>query len=80
MNVLEYKNINNCFKNVNDILDDDGIIYGSVPFLFHIHQSPNDYYRYTQQFLEEFLRENNFKSIEVKVLGTGFFVNVLIFI
>ena len=77
MNVLEHiKNINNCFKNVNDILDDDGIIYGSVPFLFHIHKSPNDYYRYTQQFLEEFLRENNFKSIEVKVLGTGIFCNM----
>ena len=77
MNVLEHiKNINNCFKNVNDILDDDGIIYGSVPFLFHIHQSPNDYYRYTQQFLEEFLKENNFNSIEVKVLGTGIFCNM----
>ena len=77
MNVLEHiKNINNCFKNINDILDNDGILYGSTPFLFHIHMSPNDYYRYTQQFLEEFLKENGFKSIEVKILGTGVFCNM----
>lgn len=77
MNVLEHiKSINNCFRNINDILDEDGILYGSTPFLFHIHKSPNDYYRYTQQFLEEFLKENGFKSIEVKVLGTGVFCNM----
>ena len=35
MNVLEHiKNINNCFKSINDILDDDGILYGSTPFYF----------------------------------------------
>ena len=77
MNVLEHiKNINNCFKNINDIIDDDGILYGSTPFLFHIHKSPNDYYRYTQQFLEEVLKENGFKYIEVKILGTGVFCNM----
>ena len=66
MNVLEHiKNINNCFKSINDILDDDGIIYGSVPFLFHIHKSPNDYYRYTTIFRGIFKRKY-FKSIEVK--------------
>ena len=77
MNVLEHiKSINNCFRNINDILDEDGTLYGSTPFLFHIHKSPNDYYRYTQQFLEEFLKENGFKSIEVKVLGPGVFCNM----
>ena len=77
MNVLEHiKSINNCFRNINDILDEEGVIYGSTPFLFHIHKSPNDYFRYTQQFLEEFLKENGFKFIEVKVLGTGVFCNM----
>ena len=77
MNVLEHiKNTNNCFNNINDILDSDGIVYGSTPFLFHIHQSPNDYFRFTKQFLEEFLKEKGYKDIEVKILGTGIFCNM----
>ncbi len=77
MNVLEHiKNTNNCFNNINDILDSDGIVYGSTPFLFHIHQSPNDYFRFTKQFLEEFLKEKGYKEIEVKILGTGIFCNM----
>ena len=77
MNVLEHiKNTNNCFNNINDILDGDGIVYGSTPFLFHIHQSPNDYFRFTKQFLEEFLKEKGYKEIEVKILGTGIFCNM----
>jgi len=65
-----------CFNNINDILDSDGIVYGSTPFLFHIHQSPNDYFRFTKQFLEEFLKEKGYKDIEVKILGTGIFCNM----
>ncbi len=77
MNVLEHiKNINNCFKNIDDILEEEGILYGSTPFFFHIHKSPNDYFRFTKQFLEEFLEEQGFKNIEVKVLGTGIFCNM----
>ena len=65
MNVLEHiKNTNNCFNNINDILDSDGIVYGSH-LLFHIHQSPNDYFRFTKQ-LGGILKEKGYKEIEEK--------------
>ena len=74
MNVLEHiKNYHNCFKNVKDLLKDNGILYGSTPFIFYIHPSPNDYFRYTKQFLEEYISQNGFNEIKVKVLGTGIF-------
>ena len=77
MNVLEHiKNIENCFKNINSILEKEGTLYGSTPFMYHIHESPNDYFRFTKQFLNEFLVENDFTNIEIKTLGTGIFCNM----
>ena len=46
--VLEH--VENPFKaieNINQILDNDKICLGSVPFNFHIHDEPNDYFRFT---------------------------------
>ena len=77
MNVLEHiKNINNCFKNINYLLEKKGTLYGSTPFIYHIHESPNDYFRFTKQFLNEFLIENDFTNVEIKTLGTGIFCNM----
>jgi len=74
MNVLEHiKNYHICFKNIKDLLKDNGVLYGSTPFIFNIHPSPNDYFRYTKQFLEEYISQNGFNDIKVKVLGTGIF-------
>jgi len=74
INVLEHiKNINNCLFNINDLLKQGGKLFGSTPFIFHIHPSPNDYSRYTKQFLEEILKDNNFTEIKVENLGTGIF-------
>ena len=44
--------------------------------MYHIHESPNDYFRFTKQFLNEFLVENDFTNIEIKTLGTGIFCNM----
>ena len=74
MNVLEHiKNHQNCLLNIKALLKNKGILYGSTPFMYSIHQSPNDYLRYTKQFLEEHIFENGFENVEVKTLGAGIF-------
>ncbi len=44
-----------------------------VPFLFPVHPSPHDYWRYTDETLDRMLTEAGFVDIEVKPLGSGVF-------
>jgi hypothetical protein len=74
MNVLEHiKDYKNCLKNVHSLLDKNSNFYGTTPFLFRVHPSPNDYFRFTEQLIEENLTELNFKDVKVIALGTGIF-------
>jgi len=74
MNVLEHiKNTKNCLKNSYHFLKFGGKLFGSTPFIFKIHPSPNDYYRFTKQYLEEILVEVGFKNVKVFVLKGGIF-------
>lgn len=76
MNILEhiknYKNVINFSKNVLNL---NGRLIGSVPFLFKIHYSPNDYFRFTEQLLNEELKDSGFEKIVIKPLGKGIFSN-----
>ena len=73
-NVLEHVyNFKNCLKNCYLVLDKDGFFYGSTPFFFRIHSSPNDYFRYTEQGLIKAMNDTGFKNIKVKVIGGGIF-------
>jgi len=75
MNVLEHiKEYKNCLKNCFGFLEKNSNFYGTTPFIFGIHPSPNDYFRFTGQLIEESLVEVGFKDIKVKILGTGIFV------
>ena len=47
---------------------------GSTPFLYRVHGAPKDYNRYTKQYLQKILKENNFKEIKIKELGIGPFL------
>ena len=62
------------FKETNRILKKSGKLIGSVPFLYQVHGAPNDYFRYTKDFLELNLKKNGFKKIKVKPIGFGPFV------
>ena len=74
-NVLEHVyNYKNCLKNCYSILGKDGFFYGSTPFFFRIHGSPNDYFRYTEQSLIKALDEAGFKNIQVRILNGGIFI------
>ena len=48
-----------------------GFFFGSVPFIYQIHAAPNDYFRFSKQFLESNLKKYGFKKAKVKALGFG---------
>lgn len=74
-NVLEHIfDFKNCINNCNNLLKKNGYFYGSVPFLFKIHGSPDDYFRYTEQAISKILISNGFLEIKIKVLGGGIFI------
>ena len=75
LNVLEHVyNFKNCLTNCYLLLDREGFFYGSTPFFFRIHGSPNDYFRYTEQGLVKALEETGFKNIKIKVICGGIFI------
>ena len=56
------------------IIKKGGNFIGSVPFIYQIHAAPNDYFRFSREFLESNLKKYKFKKVKVKSLGFGPFV------
>jgi SAM-dependent methyltransferase len=54
---------------VNKVLKPGGIFFFTVPFLWNLHEVPNDEYRYTPFALKRLLKESNFSQIEIKATG-----------
>lgn len=50
-------------KEINRILKPGGTLFVSVPFMYPYHSSPDDFYRWTAEGLQYFLKENGF-SVE----------------
>ena len=74
-NVLEHiVNIDLPLKNICLLLKKNGKIFGSTPFIYRIHGAPNDYNRYTKDYLQEKLKKKKFKNIKVKEIGIGPFL------
>lgn len=72
MNVLEHLyHHREALAEAARVLRKDGRILGSVPFLFNVHGSPDDYFRYTKSALEKLLSDAGFTDIVVTPLGTG---------
>jgi len=55
------------------VLNRGGKIVISVPFLFPIHPSPNDFWRFTDETLVRTLSDAGFQDICVTALGSGVF-------
>ena len=74
LNVLEHIfNFKNVIEESHRVLKPDGRFIGAVPFLFNIHGSPDDYFRYTRSALGKLLSQAGFREIEIKELGGGLF-------
>lgn len=63
--VLEHvKNPDKAVQNIYKILKKNDICLCSVPFNFHIHDEPNDFYRFTHYGLKYLFR--NYKDVVIK--------------
>lgn len=74
VNVLEHlydyrAAVNESFR----VLHTGGTIAGVVPFMFNVHGSPADHFRYTRFTLERMLADAGYLDVQVKELGTGAF-------
>ena len=74
-NVLEHiYDIDISLKNINYLLKKNGRVYGSTPFIYRIHEAPDDYSRYSKSFLELKLKNNKFNDINIREIGLGPFL------
>lgn len=63
--VLEHiKNPSSAIKNIYNLIDKDSVVLVSTPFIFNIHDAPNDFYRFTKYGLKEIFKE--FSKVEIK--------------
>ena len=74
--VLEHvKNPDKAVQNIYKILKKKDVCLCSVPFNFHIHDEPNDFYRFTNYGLKYLFR--NFQHVEIK-RRNGWFESIFV--
>jgi len=56
---------------MNRILKKNGIILFNVPFFYWLHETPYDYFRYTEYALKLMFEKNNFEILELEATGGG---------
>ncbi len=59
--------LSECFR----ILKSRGLLFLTVPFMWHVHEEPHDYFRYTRYGLEYLLGRSGFVDITIEE-NTGF--------
>ena len=74
INLFEHiLNIQNLIEEIYRILDDEGKLIGSTPFMKEYHPDPHDFYRYTQDFYKKVFEKVGFVNIELILVGQGLF-------
>lgn len=56
----------------NRILKKGGYLIISVPFMYPLHDLPQDYYRYTEFVIKELLKDSKFKIVKITPQGNFF--------
>jgi SAM-dependent methyltransferase len=75
--VLEHvRNPTSILKEAFRVLKPGGLMFICVPFLFRIHPDPDDFGRYTDQYLRIILKEIGFENIIIEKQGLYFSVLV----
>lgn len=55
----------------NRVLKTTGVLFLTVPFMWHVHEEPYDYFRYTRYGLQYLLEKNGFSEVIIEE-KTGF--------
>lgn len=58
---------------INRILKKEGIVILTVPFFWHIHEEPRDFFRYSEYGLRHIFDQTGFEILEIRPL-TGYVV------
>lgn len=53
------------------VMKKDGVFVAAIPFMHHVHGSPDDFFRYTPSALTRAFTDAGFEHIEIKNLGKG---------
>jgi SAM-dependent methyltransferase len=61
--------IDECFR----VLKPGGYTIFSVPFIWHVHEAPRDFFRYSKYGLEYLFKKSGFEIVEIDALS-GFWV------
>jgi SAM-dependent methyltransferase len=56
-------------QEMHRILKPNGILILTVPLLWHVHEAPRDFYRYTQYGLRHLFEKGGFKIVELRALN-----------
>lgn len=57
------------FLEVSRILRPHGKVIVSVPFYYWLHETPHDYYRYTEYALRRFVEESEMRVVKLEAIG-----------
>lgn len=74
LNVLEHVfDSCNVVSETYRVLKPGGSLVLSTPFIFNVHGSPNDYFRFTDSALKKMLVLQGYEQINIKTIGLGLF-------
>lgn len=74
LNVLEHLyDYRTAITESHRVLVPGGRVVSCTPFMFNVHGSPSDYFRYTKSALERIFSDAGFERVEITELGTGAF-------
>jgi SAM-dependent methyltransferase len=59
----------NLWKEIGRITRRGGKIFVSVPFFYWLHETPHDYYRYTEWALRRFAKDAGFEVLVLEAMG-----------
>lgn len=71
--IYEYEKV---LDEVKRVLKPEGKFIISVPFVYHIHAEPNDYFRFSEYGIKKLLKEKGFNIIDFKYNG---YIGTLLF-
>lgn len=74
LNLIEHIfDTHNIFAETSRVLKSGGLFVSAVPYMHHIHGSPDDFVRYTDSAYKKFAERYGFEVVSIKGLGYGFF-------